>query len=143
MVKLTLVIGIFVVTRLQPIIMITIIIIIVLIYSYFVYISIAGYWFSYILVMVILRGVLVVFTYIASLIPNELFENYNILYMYIFFIGRILYYDYVLKRIHELVSLIIWMSWYGILNIFIVSFLFIIILIVVWLRYSNEGAIRV
>jgi hypothetical protein len=136
-------IGVFLVRRLQPIIIITIIIIIVLMYSYFVYISIIGYWFSYILVIVILRGVLVIFTYIIRLIPNELFENYNIIYIYIFLIMRIISYEYILNEINELISLIIWISWYGILNIFIVSFLFIAILIIVWLRYRNEGAIRV
>lgn len=139
---LTLILGVFLVRRLQPIIIISIIIIIVLIYSYFVYISIMSYWFSYILVIIILRGVLVVFTYIISLIPNEMFENYNIMYIYILFIISVLSYDYILKEINELVSLMVWVSLYGILNIFIISFLFIIILIIVWFRYYNEGAIR-
>lgn len=143
MIVLTLILGVFLIRSLQPIIIITIIIIIVLIYSYFVYISMIGYWFSYILVMVILSGVLVVFTYIVSLIPNELFENYNIIYMYILFIGGVVSYEYILKEINELISLITWVSLYGIFNIFIVSFLFIVILVVVWLRNYNEGAIRV
>lgn len=143
MVILILRIGVFLVRRLQPIIIITIIIIVVLVYSYYVYQSIIGYWFCYILVIVILRGVLVIFTYITSLIPNELFENYNIIYIYIFLIIRLMSYEYILSEINELISLIIWSSWYGILNIFIVSFLFIIILIIVWFRYRNQGAIRV
>lgn len=143
MVILILIIGAFLVRRLQPIIIITIIIIIVFIYSYFVYISVIGYWFRYILVIVILSGVLVVFTYIISLIPNEIFENYNIIYIYLFLIIRVISYEYILKNINDLIRLIIWVSWYGVLNIFIVSFLFIIILIIVWFRYSSEGAIRV
>lgn len=143
MVILLFIIGIILVSRLQPIIIITIIVIIILLYSYFLFILTMRYWFRYILVIVILRGVLVVFTYIISLIPNEIFENYNVLYIFIFIIGSIGYYKYLYISISELISLRIWNSWYGILNIFIVSFLLIIILIVVWFRNINEGALRV
>lgn len=67
--------------RIQPIFIVRRLILIVLIYSYIVYIVIGGYWFRYALVIVMLRGVLVVFTYIVSLVPNERFENYNLIYL--------------------------------------------------------------
>lgn len=38
------------------------------------------------MVMVMLRGVLVVFTYIVRLFPNERFEVYNIIFVVVFII---------------------------------------------------------
>lgn len=136
-------IGLFLVSTIQPIVIITIIIIIVLIYSYIIYISVMRYWFRYIFVIVILSGVLVIFTYMTRLIPNERFENYNLLYIFIFIIITIAVYEYTYREDTSLVSLNIWNIWFGNINIFILVVLLIIILMVVWFRYINEGSLRI
>lgn len=128
----------------QPIFIVRRLILIVLIYSYITYIIIGGYWFSYALILVILRGVLVVFTYIVRLIPNENFENYNLLYIVgiiILLIGGFYIWIYDLK--FGLVSLNLWNRFFGIFNIFIVRLLLAIMLVVVWFRYMGYGALRI
>lgn len=143
MIILIFVLGLIFVRRVQPIFIIGRLILLVIIYSYFIYIYIGIYWFGYALVIVILRGVLVVFTYIVSLIPNENFERYNIVYILILIIlmmGGYKVWKYDIKWIF--ISLELWNSCISIINIFIVRFLLIIILMVVWLSYIGYGAIR-
>lgn len=136
--------GLIFIRRMQPIFIVRSLILIVLLYSYIIYIIMRSYWFRYALVIVILRGVLVVFTYIVRLIPNERFENYNLLYMIgviIFLIGRFYVWIYDLKM--GIISLNLWRRFFGIFNIFIVIVLLRIMLVVVWLRYMGFGALRV
>lgn len=137
-------IGLIFIRRIQPIFIVRSLILIVLLYSYIIYIIIGSYWFRYALVIVILRGVLVVFTYIVRLIPNERFENYNLLYIIgiiIFLIGRFYVWIYDIKM--GVISLNLWRRFFGFFNIFIVVVLLGIILVVVWLRYMGFGALRV
>lgn len=103
-----------------------------------------GYWFRYVLVLVILRGVLVVFTYIVRLIPNERFERFNLLRIIVLLfmiMGR--YYIWIYELKFGFISLTLWITFFGIFNIFMIGFLLIIILMVVWLRYIGRGAIRI
>lgn len=135
--------GLIFIRRMQPIFIIRRLILVVLIYSYIIYIIIRGYWFRYALVIVILRGVLVVFTYMVRLIPNERFENYNLLYMMgiiMFLIGNFYIWMYDVKI--GMISLNLWRRFIGIFNIFIIRILLGIILVVVWLRYIGCGALR-
>lgn len=137
-------IGLIFIRRIQPIFIVRSLILIVLLYSYIIYIIIGRYWFRYALVIVILRGVLVVFTYIVRLIPNERFENYNLLYIIgviIFLIGRFYVWIYDIKM--GVISLNLWRRFFSFFNIFIVVVLLGIILVVVWLRYMGFGALRV
>lgn len=137
------VIGLLFIRRIQPLIIIRTLIIIVLFYSYLIYNIIERYWFSYALVIVILRGVLVIFTYIVRLIPNERFENYNLIFVIflIFLFFGFFIYKYVFDLSYN--SLSLWGSRISLFNIFVVSFLLRIILIVVWIRYLSKGAVRI
>lgn len=134
---------IFFIRRIQPIIIIRIIILIVLLYSNLIYFMVGRYWFSYALVIVMLRGVLVLFTYIVSLIPNERFERYNLVYIFIFILFFIRIYLYNIFIDESYMSLRLWCLYIRIFNLFITSFLLRIIIIVVWLRYLGKGAIRI
>lgn len=136
--------GFLFVGRLQPMFIVRRLILIILFYSYVVNIFIGGYWFRYALIIVILRGVLVVFTYIVRLIPNERFERYNLLYLLgiIIFVIRG-YYIYIYNYKLRLYRIRLWGSYISIFNIFIVIFLLIIILIVVWFSYIGRGALRI
>lgn len=137
------IIGIFFVRRIQPIIIILRLIIIRIIYSFYIYIRIGGFWFRYLLLLVIIRGVLVVFTYIVSLFPNERFEIYNLIIIIIVCLLR-LYLVYEMCGLdYRYISLNIWFFYIGIFSLYLVRFLLIIIIIVVWIRCLNEGAIRV
>lgn len=139
---LLLLIGLIFVSRIQPIFIIRSIIIITILYSYIIYIIIEIYWFGYVLVIVILSGVLVVFTYMVRLSPNERFENYNLvillLVIFILIFRRYIYYDNM-----SYISLFLWISYVGLYNIYIVGFLLGVILIVVWIVGVKLGAVRV
>lgn len=139
---LLLLIGLIFVSRIQPIFIIRSIIIITILYSYIIYIIIEIYWFGYVLVIVILSGVLVVFTYIVRLSPNERFENYNLvillLVIFILIFRRYIYYDNM-----SYISLFLWVSYVGLYNIYIVGFLLGVILMVVWIVGVKLGAVRV
>lgn len=140
---IVLLIGIFFIRRLQPIVIIIVLVLIVLLYSYEIYMVMGGYWYRYLLVMVILSGVLVLFIYIIRLIPNEKFESESLLYLFIFVIFIMGFSDFLWKFNWRFVSLNLWLSYFGIINLLIVVFLFGIILGVVWLRYMEYGALRI
>lgn len=139
---LLLLMGLIFVSRVQPIFIISSIIIITVLYSYIIYVMIEVYWFGYVLVIVILSGVIVVFTYIVRLSPNERFENYNLvillLIIFILIFGRYMYHDNI-----SYMSLFLWVSYVGLYNIYIVGFLLGVMLIVVWIVGIKLGAVRV
>lgn len=101
-----------------------------------------GYWFSYALVIVILRGIIVVFTYIVRLTPNERFERYRLIILFIVIFFITIGWDYVINNSITYLCLTLWLWYVRFYNLFIVRFLLRIMLIVVWFRYINEGAVR-
>nr|YP_009562243.1 NADH dehydrogenase subunit 6 [Cheliceroides longipalpis]QAU56489.1 NADH dehydrogenase subunit 6 [Cheliceroides longipalpis] len=136
--------GMLFVSSMQPMFMVSSLIIIILMYSLYIYMNMGGYWFGYALMMVMLSGVLVIFTYMASLSPNDSFENYNIMYMLIFmmmFIGS--YYILMYEYKFSIISLMLFKSFFGLFNVFMISFLLMIMLMVVWLSYMMYGALRI
>lgn len=141
--KLVFLLGIFFVIRIQPIFIVRILIFITLLYSYSIYIVIGTYWFRYILIIVILRGVLVVFIYIVSLIPNEKFEIYNLLMLFLFIMVMIIKFDFHFVIDIRLITVNLWVTYLGIFNLFLVRFLLRVILLVIILRYISDGSFRV
>nr|YP_010318771.1 NADH dehydrogenase subunit 6 [Asemonea sichuanensis]ULX45820.1 NADH dehydrogenase subunit 6 [Asemonea sichuanensis] len=130
-------------SSIQPIMMVSMMIMIVFMYSYMIYKVMGGYWFSYILLMVMLSGVMVIFTYMSSLYPNESFESYNLVYVFmfmIFYTGMlILFYNIN----HSYISIGVWSSWFSMFNLCLVIFLLSIMLIVVWMSYMGYGSVRI
>lgn len=130
--------------RVQPIMMVVRLILITLLYSYFVIKVMGRFWFRYALVIIILSGVFVIFVYISRLVPNEEFEIYTLIYfvvfVFIFFVGE---QDYFRMEIYENISLELWNSYIGGWIIFMGIILFVVILIVIWIRCKNVGALRV
>lgn len=131
------------VLRFQPVFIVIILIIITFLYSYIIYKVIGTFWFRYILLIVMLTGVLVVFTYIVTLIPNETFEVYGLVFLFIlvglFIVVWINYYNDSL----ELVSIGLWSTYLSFFRLFLVRFLLGVILMVVSLRYINDGAFKI
>lgn len=130
--------------RSQPIIIVIRLIFITLFYSYWVMKLIMRFWFRYALIMVMLSGVFVIFIYIASLIPNEEFEIYGISIFIIFiFIIVVWKNGGVGEEILEWVRLNLWLSYLGGVLVFLGVVLFIVILIVIWVRCRGGRALRV
>lgn len=118
-------------------------IVITLVYSYVIYMVVGTYWFRYLLMIVILTGVLVVFTYIVSLIPNEKFEVYNLLILFLFILFIMIWCNYGFVFDIRLITVNLWVTYLGVFNLFLVGFLFRIILLVVLLRCIDNGSFRI
>lgn len=143
--KIIIMLGIIFVWNIQPYIIIIRLILITLVYSMFIYIRIGSFWNRYILMLVLISGVLVLFRYIARLIPNERFEYLKLLYIriiiYLIFISKYIYL-YIYKLDVRIYLLKMWKMSVNLYNIYLVLFLLRIIIMVVWLRSIDGGAVR-
>nr|YP_010460113.1 NADH dehydrogenase subunit 6 [Lycosa singoriensis]UUC05160.1 NADH dehydrogenase subunit 6 [Lycosa singoriensis] len=134
--------GVFFVMSMQPVFMVSMLIIITLFYSFFIFEVIGSYWFSYLLLLVMLSGVLVVFTYMVSLIPNESFEVFGMVFMFFFMFFFVEYFN-VFKVNMGFVSMSLWESYLGMFSLFLISFLLVVMFLVVLLSSMNIGSVRV
>lgn len=136
--------GVIFVLRVQPIMVIRSLIFTVLIYSLYLYWNIRRFWFRYIILLVLIRGVLVVFTYIISVLPNESFEISRLLVLIfsLILIYNNNFYEEFIQDI-RLGRIKIWEIKTIVLSLFLVVYLLFIIIIVVWLRVIERGAIRI
>lgn len=143
MIKLAFFIGILFVLSFQPVFIVRMLIFITFLYSYMIYIKLGTFWFRYVLLMVMIRGVLVIFTYIVSLVPNESFEIYGLVIL--FFLIRV--FIITLSNFYnienfEYITINLWITYIRFLRLFLVGFLLGIILLVVILGHINNGALR-
>lgn len=134
---------VFFVIRFQPLFIVRRLILIRLFYSFIIYKIVGTFWFRYILLIVILRGVLVVFTYIARLIPNESFEVYRLIIFFSIVVIILVGFDFFYFKDIRIIRINLWVTFLRILNLILISFLLVIILLVVYVRYIEEGAFRV
>lgn len=136
--------GALFILSVQPIIVIRRLILTVLIYSIYILWIIRSFWFRYIFVLVIMRGVLVVFTYIISVLPNERFELSSLVLVVL---GLVILYKY--SKFEEFIreggqgAIQIWWGVIIFVRIFLVIYLLVVIIIVVWIRILEKGAIRI
>lgn len=143
--KIIIILGLLFVWRVQPYLIIIRLMVITIIYSIYIYYGIGRYWYRYILVLVMIRGILVLFTYIARLIPNERFEYMRLIYIRLFiYIILLIKLKYKISYFGDrrFMVLKLWEISVGLYNLYIVLFLLIIIVIVVWLRNFDCGAVR-
>lgn len=143
MVNLVFLLGVFFVIRFQPLFIVRRLILIRLLYSFLIYKVIGTFWFRYILLIVMIRGVLVVFTYIVRLIPNESFEIYGLIIFFSFILIILVGLDFFFFKDIRIIRINLWMTFLSILNLILISFLLVIILLVVYITYIEEGAFRV
>nr|YP_009072499.1 NADH dehydrogenase subunit 6 [Oxyopes sertatus]AIP86903.1 NADH dehydrogenase subunit 6 [Oxyopes sertatus] len=136
--------GVFFVVSLQPVFMVSILIFITLFYSYLIYKVIGTFWFSYMLLMVMLSGVLVIFTYMVSLVPNESFEVVNLVILLSFMISMFVKWGLDFGGDMGIMSMDLWISYLGGFSLFLVVFLLVIMLLVVVVScMSGMGSFRV
>lgn len=143
--KIVFVIRFLFIWSVQPFLIIIRIIILTLLYSLLVYYFIKRYWYAYMLVLVIIRGVLVLFSYFIRLISNVKFELLSFVYIRIFLFFVFLFKinkDVFFIDDFSFISFKFWERIIGLYNIYLVLFLLIIIVMVVWLRNLNIGAVR-
>nr|YP_007474904.1 NADH dehydrogenase subunit 6 [Pholcus phalangioides]AFC77892.1 NADH dehydrogenase subunit 6 [Pholcus phalangioides] len=111
--------------------------------SFISYMSLLTFWYGNLIMLVILSGVLVVFTYMASLSPNEgFFLDYWGLAVFMVLVGAA---GLGLEGSEDmsLVSIKLWVSVDGSMNLFAVVLLFLAMLVVVWVGSYWSGPIHV
>lgn len=142
--KIIIILGVLFILRIQPIIIIRRLIFTVLIYSLYLFWYLRRFWFSYIIVLVLIRGVLVVFTYIISVLPNESFEvsRLIVLVFRIVLIYKNKFHEEIIQDI-RLGRIKIWERITIILRLFLVIYLLFIMVMVVWVGIIERGAVRI
>lgn len=141
--KILIMLGVVFVWGVQPLYIIIRMVLVVLRYSLYIYYVIGRYWFRYIIILVILRGVMVLFSYIVSLSPNHRFEMGGLILVVIFIYLVYFYNDlFNMYEICELNCLDLWLGIRFFITYFVL-FLLRIIVLVVWVRSYCLGRLRV
>lgn len=140
--KISLFLGIIFIIRIQPLVIIGILLMLVIFYSLNIYFFSLRFWFGYILILIILSGVLVIFTYVIRLLPNENFEFIRFLMIFSFFL--FLFFDERYLNLDEqrIIGSLLWEGMIGGYIIFLGIFLLRIMVIVIFLRNPLVGALR-
>nr|AIA77344.1 NADH dehydrogenase subunit 6 [Argiope amoena] len=136
--------GVLFVLSIQPMMVISSLIITILLYAVYLYWHLSSFWFSYMIILVLMSGVLVVFTYMMSVLPNESFEVSSLVLLVLSVILLYKYsgYEDYIQDV-SLGSMGIWMSVTLVVSIFLVIYLLVMMVMIVWLSMMEKGAIRI
>nr|QNV12099.1 NADH dehydrogenase subunit 6 [Argiope bruennichi] len=136
--------GVLFVLSIQPMMIISSLIFTILLYAMYLYWNLSSFWFSYMVILVLMSGVLVVFTYMMSVLPNESFEVSSLVMLVL---GIIVLYKYsgyedFIQNI-SISSMGIWGSVTLVSSMFLVIYLLAMMVMIVWLSMMEKGAIRI
>nr|YP_010415031.1 NADH dehydrogenase subunit 6 [Araniella displicata]URW97650.1 NADH dehydrogenase subunit 6 [Araniella displicata] len=142
--KAVVTLGILFVLSTQPMMVISSLIFTVLMYSLFLYWNLMSYWFSYMMVLVLMSGVLVVFTYMMSILPNESFEISSLIFVIMGITILHNYKGWVLESQEiSLGSMKLWGDLMLVGSLVLVSYLLFMMIMIVWVSIMEKGAIRI
>lgn len=142
--KIVIFLGIIFIWGSHPLLIIGGLVILVLATFLYLYYRLTRFWVGYLLVLVILRGILVIFSYILRLIPNLAFEEFNLfipILMLIFILYSFL--DKIYLSDLRSYCYVIWSNEIGIITFYLVRLLLLLIVIVLFLRIIRKGSLRV
>lgn len=127
----------------HPLMMMIGLVILLLYVFVFIYKNLLRFWVGFLLSIVILRGILVIFSYMLRLIPNIFFENSRIVFPLVFLIiaGYFLPGEFINLDARGFTSKI-WMTEFNLLTFYLVFFLLLLIVIVLFLRIMDKGSLR-
>nr|YP_025746.1 NADH dehydrogenase subunit 6 [Cyriopagopus schmidti]AAP51156.1 NADH dehydrogenase subunit 6 [Cyriopagopus schmidti] len=115
--------------------------VIVLMYSLEMYWSSGTFLYSMVLMLIILSGVMVIFTYMASMNPNEKFEFFfvgmMIMLLFSFYWGN----EWKIMVTFEMLDM--WNSSIMVVSEYLVSFLLVIMFMTIWISGWWYGPLRV
>lgn len=114
----------------------------VIFYSLDTYFFSLRFWFGYILIFILLRGILVIFTYVIRLIPNENFEYLSFILVFRTFLFLFLDTGYINIDEQRVMGPLLWEGIMGVYIIFLGRFLLRVIVMVIFLRNPLMGALR-
>nr|ACA62666.1 NADH dehydrogenase subunit 6 [Calisoga longitarsis] len=133
--------GIMFVGSSQPMSLVLLLIFVTLSYVLYLYVVMKTFWYSFVIMIVMLSGVLVVFTYMASMSPNEKFiwSGISLMILIVVFLGVLVDgWGYPLSH----VSLKLWDGWTMLVVGWLISFLLVVMLMVIWVSEWGDMAAR-
>nr|YP_009172240.1 NADH dehydrogenase subunit 6 [Hypsosinga pygmaea]ALF36397.1 NADH dehydrogenase subunit 6 [Hypsosinga pygmaea] len=142
--KMIIMMGMLFMLSNQPMMIIGSLIFIVLLYSLLLYWMFSSFWFSYMVILVMMSGVLVIFSYMMSILPNESFEISGLLFLFleIFLIYKTNYSSEFVQDV-SLEGVKIWWNCSLMYSLFLVMYLLLMMVMVVWISLMERGAIRI
>lgn len=142
--KIGIFLGIIFIWGSHPLFIMGGLVILVLIIFLYLYYRLLRFWVGYLLVLVMLRGILVIFSYILRLVPNLVFEEFNLFFPLIFIMIRIyIYFDNFYIRNLRIYPYSIWGGNLALITLYLVVLLLLLIVIVLFLRIIRKGSLRV
>nr|AUJ21384.1 NADH dehydrogenase subunit 6 [Tetragnatha macilenta] len=133
----------FIIWGSHPILLMGGLVILVLSCMLYMYMMMNSFWMGYLLVLVMLSGVLVIFSYMLSLIPNLVFEEFVILFpLLLIMFSSYLVLDscFFLDLSCYLYS--IWVMGMNLITTYLVVLLLLLMVIVLYLSIMSEGSLR-
>nr|AUJ21356.1 NADH dehydrogenase subunit 6 [Tetragnatha sp. Rapa Nui] len=136
--------GMMIVWGSHPLLMMGGLVILVLMVLLYLYYNLMSFWVGYLLVLVMLSGILVIFSYMLSLIPNLAFEEFNLFMPLLLFIfaGYSIFENFYMGDM----SMFVYMIWWGELSFmtfYLVSLLLLLMVIVLFLSIMGSGSLRI
>nr|YP_009161629.1 NADH dehydrogenase subunit 6 [Cyclosa argenteoalba]AKN58358.1 NADH dehydrogenase subunit 6 [Cyclosa argenteoalba] len=142
--KMVLLLGVMFILSNQPMMMISTLIFIILLYSLLMLWSLSSFWFSYMIILVLMSGVLVVFTYMMGVLPNESFEVSSLVMIVMGLVLTYKYFEFDEFILDEsMSSMMIWEGTMFIMSLLLVVYLLGMMVIIVWMSMMEKGAIRI
>nr|AUJ21346.1 NADH dehydrogenase subunit 6 [Tetragnatha similis] len=136
--------GMMIIWGSHPLMMMGGLVILVLMIFLHLYFSLVSLWVGYLLVLVMLSGILVIFSYMLSLIPNLAFEEFNLFMpmLLLVFAGYSIYEKFYMDNV-SLYTYSIWVSELSSMTFYLVSLLLLLMVIVLFLSIMGKGSLRV
>nr|AKG65077.1 NADH dehydrogenase subunit 6 [Tetragnatha maxillosa] len=136
--------GVFIIWGSHPILMMGGLLVLVLSSLLYLYYNTLMFWGGYLLLMVMLSGILVIFSYMLSLVPNLAFGEFSMFMPLL--LGLILVYLEMEKFYLMDFSLYIFSIWGGsfsMMTFYLVSLLLLLMVIVLHMSEMKKGSVRV
>nr|AUJ21375.1 NADH dehydrogenase subunit 6 [Tetragnatha versicolor] len=128
----------------HPLLMMGGLVILVLMIFLYLYFSMMSFWVGYLLVLVMLSGILVIFSYMLSLVPNLSFEEFSLLMPLVLFVFA----GYsIMEKFYggdiSLYTYSIWVKNLSLMTFYLASLLLLLMVVVLFLSIMNKGSLRV
>nr|YP_009110430.1 NADH dehydrogenase subunit 6 [Tetragnatha maxillosa]AIX11774.1 NADH dehydrogenase subunit 6 [Tetragnatha maxillosa] len=136
--------GVFIIWGSHPILMMGGLLVLVLSSLLYLYYNTLMFWGGYLLLMVMLSGILVIFSYMLSLVPNLAFEEFS-MFMPLLLVLILVYLEMEKFYLMDF-SLYIFSIWGGSLSMmtfYLVSLLLLLMVIVLHMSEMKKGSVRV
>nr|AUJ21337.1 NADH dehydrogenase subunit 6 [Tetragnatha cf. tincochacae DDC-2018] len=141
---MAMVLGVMFIWGSHPLLMMGGLVILVLMGFLYLYYELSSFWIGYLLLLVMLSGILVIFSYMLSLIPNLAFESFSMFIPLMFLcVSGHMYWNKFNVIDMSLYIYSLWASMLKYTTFYLVSLLLLLMVIVLYLSIMSSGSLRV